>query len=485
MSKCAQSASWPVPTGRSLFRTMALLVLLSAGAAAQEQGRYGHYEVYEPDLPPRAEYAARRDAVLGKLDSSSAMLVRAADPSTRSNDVRFEYRQRNSMLYLSGVEESGSALLLVPRGVTIGGRRATQVLFVAERNPMMETWTGVLMGPAVAAQVTGIAVVLPYSQLLPTLDSLLPEIGTLYYDTWLHGFETEPLTGTTYVWDREMTKVMSAKGRKTKVKGTAGILDEMRVIKSPVEQALLRKAVDISIEGHLQTIRNARPGMHEYELEAIMESNFRRLGSESPGYPSIVGSGPNSCILHYETNRRSTVAGDMVVMDCGAEYHGYSADITRTIPISGRFTAEQRALYDLVLEAQQEAIAVCRSGNHFRLPHRKAADVIGAGLVRLGIIKDEQEYAKYFMHGTSHYIGLDVHDVGNTNGSLRPGMALTVEPGIYIPAGSDCDPKWWNIGIRIEDDILVTDDAPVNLSERLPRTADEIERLMSGDLNRE
>ncbi len=470
------------PAGVRRAAITALLALLCAASVlAQEQGRYGHYDVYDPDLPPRAEYAARRAAVLQRLDSNAAMLVRAAEVETRSNDVRFEYRQRNSMLYLSGIPEAGSALLLVPRGISIAGQWATEVLFVAERNPTMEVWAGVRMGMDVASSVSGVAVVLPYARLGPVLDSLLPLLGTLYYDAWLHGFETEPLTGTTYVWDREMRKVLAGKGRMVQIKEVGGILNELRAIKSPVEQALIRKAVEITVQGHLETIRGARQGMHEYELEAIMEYAFRRLGSQSPGYPSIVGSGPNACILHYETNRRMTVPGDLVVMDCGAEYHGYTADITRTIPISGRFTPEQRAIYDLVLKAQQEAIAVCRPGNHFRLPHRQAVDVIGAGLVRLGILKDEQDYTTYFMHGTSHYLGLDVHDVGNTNGTLKPGMVLTVEPGIYIPAGSDCDPKWWNIGVRIEDDILVAEDGPVNLSQELPRSAEEIERLMQGE----
>ena len=191
--------------GASPLRSIrvALLLLAAAGAAAaQEPGRYGHYDIHDPDLPPRAEYAARREAVLAKLDPSSAMLVRSAEPATRSNDVRYEYRQRNSMLYLSGVDETSSALLLAPGGVTIDGRKITQVLFVTERNPMNEVWMGVRMGPQVAASITGITTVLPYSRLGSVIDSLLPAIGTLYYDGWLHGFETEPLTGTTYVWDR-------------------------------------------------------------------------------------------------------------------------------------------------------------------------------------------------------------------------------------------------------------------------------------------
>lgn len=464
---------------RTGLRVSMLLMLAASGLVAQEPGRYGHYDVHDPDLPPRAEYAARRAAVLKAMDTSSAMLVRAAELLTRSNDVKYELRQRNSMLYLTGVTEAESALLLLPKGVNMNGSVVHEILFVGARNPVTETWMGPMMGPDVASKVTGIATVLTTDRLRALLDSFVPLLDTLYYDGWLHGAEKEPLTGITYVWDREMKKAKGQQWGHLHIKNVASILNPMRVIKSPVEQNLMRKAVEISMEGHRETIRAGRPGMHEYELEAVMEYHFHRLGSESPGYPSIVGSGPNTCILHYELNRRKTVAGDLVLMDCGAEYHGYSADITRTFPISGKFTPEQRAIYDIVLQAQKEAIDACRSGNNFLLPHRKAVDVIAAGLVKLGIIEEEQSYSNYFLHGTSHYLGMDVHDVGNPYGLLQPGMVLTVEPAIYIPAGSKCDSKWWNIGIRIEDNIIVTDGTPVNLSESLPHTADEIEALMS------
>jgi Xaa-Pro aminopeptidase len=459
-----------------------LLLLLGIGSLhAQQAGRYGHYEVYDTDLLPREEYAGRRSAGLSKLDSSSALLVRAADIRTRSNDVDYEFRQRNNMLYLTGVTEEKSALLLVPHGISVDGTSAREILFVQARNPSMETWTGITMGPDVAAQVTGIRLVLPYSRLGDILNDLLPAIDTLYYDGWLHGVEKEPLTGTLFAWDREMKKRLEGKAAKLQIRPAGSILNMMRVIKSPAEIALMRRAIDISVEAHRETIRHARPGMHEYELEAIMEYNFKRLGAEEPGYPSIVGSGSNSCILHYESNRRQTEPGNMIVMDCGAEYHGYSADVTRTIPIGGKFSPEQRAIYDLVLDAQKEAIGLCRVGASFQDPHRKAVEIIGSGLVKLGIISDESEYMKYFMHGTSHFLGMDVHDVGDMSVPLASGMVMTVEPGIYIAPGSPCDPKWWGIGVRIEDDILVTNDGPVNLSGKLERGAEEIERLMGGN----
>ncbi len=453
-------------------------VMTSTELCAQEPGRYDHYSVDDSDLLLRSEYAARRAEVLRRLPSGGVMLVRASDIRTRSNDVDYQYRQRNNLLYLSGVTEPKSALLLVKDGVEIDGERRNEVLFVAERNPDKEIWMGYSMGPATAAKVTGIASVHTTEELGGTLTELLPSAATLYYDDW---FVTtviqDPLVDSPLDWEGDMLRTLKKRYPNLTVKKAGNILNDMRVVKSPAEIQLMKKAITITIEGHRETMRSARPGMHEYELAATMEYAFRRLGSESPGYPSIVGSGPNSCILHYEAGRRRTEPGDMVLMDCGAEYHGYSADVTRSFPISGHFSEAQRIIYNLVLEAQDSGIAACRVGRDFREPHRRAIDVIAAGLVRLGIIRDEKEYGTYFMHGTSHFLGMDVHDVG-TLGRLKAGMILTVEPGIYIPAGSDCDRKWWNIGIRIEDDILVTVTGPENLSGDLARTAADIEGIV-------
>lgn len=451
--------------------------LRSGSASAQAAGRYDHYEVYDTDLLPSAEYAARRARVLEHLTSGAAMLVRSADVRNRSADVDYEYRQRNSMLYLTGVTEESSALLLAPRGVMVRGKRVKEVLFVNERNPKREIWNGIRMGPDAAAKVTGIATVLPYSDLNDVLDSMLGSTTTLYYDAWAQRDPREPLTGTVYAWETEMVGRLKGRFPGLTVRRAADLLSDMRMVKSAAEIELMRKAAEISVVAHRETIRAAVPGVHEYELEATMEYHFRRQGAEEPGYPSIVGSGPNTCILHYETNRRRTAPGDLVLMDCGAEYHGYSADVTRTFPVSGTFTPEQRAIYDLVLQAQIAGIDVCRAGNNFQAAHRVAVDIISAGLVRLGIITSPEQYRTYFMHGTSHFLGLDVHDVG-TPGTLKPGMVLTVEPGVYIAAGSPCDRKWWNIGVRIEDDILVTDADPVNLSGGLERAPEAIEALM-------
>ncbi|WP_226163617.1 aminopeptidase P N-terminal domain-containing protein [Hymenobacter terricola] len=255
-------------------------------------------------------------------------------------------------------------------------------------------------------------------------------------------------------------------------------LDELRAIKTPEELALLRRAVRISAMGQREVMKLLRPEMGEMEVQGLHEYVYRRYGAEFQGYPSIVGGGANACILHYETDDRLRLDNDMVLMDCGAEYHGYSADVTRTVPPSGTFSPAQRQIYELVLAAQEAGFAACRPGAEFNAPNKATQDVVAAGLIKLGIIKKKDELRKYYPHGASHYLGLDVHDRGSY-GPLMAGNVITVEPGIYIPAGSPCDPKWWNIGVRIEDDALITATGYENLSAEAPRTVADIEKLMA------
>jgi Xaa-Pro aminopeptidase len=224
-------------------------------------------------------------------------------------------------------------------------------------------------------------------------------------------------------------------------------------------------------------MRALKPGMHEYDAQAIGEYVFKRNGAEYVGYPSICGGGENSCILHYESNRRPLAGGDVQLNDMAAEYHGYSADVTRTIPVNGKYSEAQKAIYELVYKAQEVGFAACKPGNDFKAPDKAAKEIIQKGLVDLGIIKDEKDFSTYFMHGTSHYLGLDTHDAGSY-GSLKAGNIITVEPGVYIPEGSPCDPKWWNIGVRIEDDILITEKGYENLSASSPRTVEAVEAMM-------
>ncbi|MCC3156361.1 aminopeptidase P family protein [Hymenobacter sp. 15J16-1T3B] len=255
-------------------------------------------------------------------------------------------------------------------------------------------------------------------------------------------------------------------------------LDQLREVKTPEELQLLRRAIRISAVGQQEVMKALKPNMGEMEVQGLHEYVYKKYGAEFEGYPSIVGAGANGCILHYETNDKPRIGTDLILMDCGAEYHGYTADVTRTAPPSGKFSPEQKQIYELVLAAQEAGFQACQPGATFRAPHEAANKVIVDGLKKLGIIKEDAEVRRYFPHGTSHYLGLDVHDRGSY-GPLKAGNVITVEPGIYIPEGSPCDKKWWNIGVRIEDDVLITDKGWDNLSKEAPRTVAEIESMMA------
>ncbi|HEA21731.1 MAG TPA: aminopeptidase P family protein [Pricia antarctica] len=256
------------------------------------------------------------------------------------------------------------------------------------------------------------------------------------------------------------------------------IMSTLRETKTEAEMALLKKAVEISAVGQVEVMKAMHPKMSETEIQGVHEFVYKKYGAEYEGYPSIVGGGNNGCILHYIENSKPEVGDDLVLMDLGAEYHGYTADVTRTIPANGKFTKEQKQIYDIVYNAQEAGIKASVVGAPFQAPGQAASQVVTEGLLQLGIIEKDDESRTYFPHGTSHYLGLDVHDKG-TYQAFKPNTVITVEPGIYIPEGSDCDKKWWGIAVRIEDDILITDDGPVNLSAMAPRTTKEIEKVMS------
>ena len=381
------------------------------------------------------------------------------------------------MLYLTGVSTPGATLLLAPRGVVIGKKTFREILFIKERNPSKEQWQGVQMGPKEAMEHLQIDTALSSLMLSDVLDQLILSTDTVHLSTIPTRSLTVPLVSKNLYADADIKKWMKLRNEDVFVKTPMSVLASMREVKDTAELRLMRKAIEISIQGHYGTMRGARPGMKEYELEALMEYAFKRMGAEDVGYPSIVGSSYNACILHYNSNRRTTQRNDLVLADCGAEYHGYTADITRTFPMNGAFSPEQKLIYNVVLEAQDSGIAASKVGEPFRAPHAAAKDVITRRLMELGIIDSASHVGKYFMHGTSHYLGLDVHDPG-TSGPLQVNSVITVEPGIYIPEGAPCDRKWWNIGVRIEDDILITTEGPENMSRSLPRTAEDIEAIV-------
>ena len=261
------------------------------------------------------------------------------------------------------------------------------------------------------------------------------------------------------------------------LEGLGQIMSGLRETKLPEEMALLRKAIEISAVGQLEVMKAMHPGMSETEVQGVHEYVYKKYGAEYEGYPSIVGGGNNGCILHYIENNKPELGAELVLMDLGAEYHGYTADVTRTIPANGVFSPEQKAIYEIVYNAQEAGIAASVVGAPFSAPGAAASKVVADGLMSLGLIEEASEARKYFPHGTSHYLGLDVHDKG-TYGPFKANTVITVEPGIYIPEGSDCDPKWWGIAVRIEDDILISDQGPVLLSYIAPRSVEAIEAAM-------
>ena len=331
------------------------------------------------------------------------------------------------------------------------------MLFLPPRNPAQERWTGLRLGPdSVAARASGIPRVLSTDSLDRVLRSARARAaGPLYL----------PLDVST----RDEPRITDLTFDGGDVRSLRPIVDSLRLVKDADEVSRLRKAIDITTLGHIAAMRAARPGMWEYEIEAALEAVFRRNGADRVGYPSIVGSGPNSTTLHYDVNRRRTRDGDLVLVDAGAEWGQYTADVTRTFPVNGRFTPRQKAIYDLVLATELAAYDSTRPGVTIAQLNRIARDYMGA---HSGSLCGDQTCDVYFIHGLSHWLGMDVHDVGDYSTPFRPGMVLTIEPGIYLPQES--------LGVRIEDDVLVTPGGAEWLSGKAPRTTQEIERLMRG-----
>lgn len=440
---------------------------------------------YDKDVLSAQFHRERRDALRQLLPDSTAAVFFTSPVRTRANDVTYLYHPDPNFYYLTGLTEPNAVLVIFKEEQEIDSLTGTEFLFIQPRSPFMEAWTGRRLGIKGVQDNLGFRNVLVNSQFSEFKADFtkLKKVHTLKIhddmrDDYLDRGDLYSLVKTF----REKTKPLPVEGKPA---GKGNVDDFMlsqymgilREVKRPEELVLLRKAITMTCEAHYELMKALEPGMTEYHAQAIIEYMFKKNGSEYPGYPSIVGGGENSCILHYDTNRKPLEGNDMLVIDAGAEYHGYTADVTRTLPTDGKFSEAEKIIYNIVLEAQLEGIKACIKGNEFRAPHKAAVAVIQKRLMEQGIIKSPAEYQKYFFHGTSHYLGLDVHDAG-TGEKLKPNSVITVEPGIYIAAGSDCDPKWWNIGVRIEDDILITDGAPENLSSCVPKTVEEIEKLM-------
>ena len=453
-------------------RVFLLLVFLSGYSFAQELPakipvKAEPISVYDTDLLSKEFHSGRRDALRKLMADSSVAVFFSSTIKNRANDVDYEFHQDPNFFYLTGLNESGAVLVVFKNDIQIGGVTGNEILFLQDRDPKTERWTGKLLGTDGARDILGFQFSSPSSTFQEfNLDSACKK---------LYAFKEDKQEINDQ--QKQFYKKISKRATVPDTYALREMVGKLREIKTKEELELMRKAIRFTCDGIKEAMKALEPGMGEFDVEAIVEYVFRSKGAEDVGYPSIVGGGENSCILHYETNRKRLIGKDMLVCDVGAEYHGYSADVTRTIPVNGKFSPEQEAIYNIVLEAQTDGIVQCMPGNYFRAPHNAAVAVVQKRLLELGIIKVPGDVMKYFFHGTSHYLGLDVHDEG-TYGKLQPNSVITIEPGIYIPAGSDCDPKWWNIGIRIEDDVLITETNPEVLSDCVPKNIDEIEALM-------
>jgi len=444
----------------------------------------------------------RRDLLRSKMPKNSVAVFFANAVRNRANDVDYIYHQDPNFYYLTGYKEPHAVLVIFSNMQDKDGEKFNELVYVQKKDARREMWDGRRLGVEGTKEELGFDMVFNGGEFLNSGINFM-EFNSVMFDDFKDDFrdnERDPAdlaslvesfkTQVGYYIEEgapqgteemrlEMAKEGAIQTQRAKIdtKTLRTLMGSMRQIKTPEEMKLLKKAVRISAMGQVEVMKAMKPNMSETEIQGIHEYVYKKYGTEYEGYPSIVGAGENGCVLHYIENSRTKVEGDLVLMDLGAEYHGYTADVTRTIPASGKFTPEQKAIYDIVYDSQNAGIAAAVVGNNGRKTFEEAIKVINKGLFELGIIKSIDERHMYLPHGICHHIGLDVHDL-NDGSNFMPNMVVTIEPGIYIPEGSPCDEKWWGIAVRIEDDILITENGPINLSGEAPRKSSEIEALM-------
>ncbi len=430
----------------------------------------------------KQEFARRRKELMDQMEPRSIAILPTAPVRPRNRDVEFPYRPDSDFMYVTGFPEPESVAVIKP-----GRDQGAYVLFCRERDPEMEQWHGARAGLEGACEEYGADDAFPYGDLDDILPGLMEGCETVYYAMGYYPeFDQHVLAWV----HRLRTKTRSGSAGPAEFVALDHMLHDMRLFKSRDEVKTMSQAVAISARAHERAMRQCHPGMTEYQVEAELQYEFTRAGSRFPAYPSIVAGGPNACVLHYVENTATLKDGDLLLIDAGAEYDFYASDITRTFPVGGRFTKEQREVYEIVLAAQAAAIDAVKPGNHWNDPHEAAVRTITEGLVDLGLLKGKipnliakERYRKFYMHRTGHWLGMDVHDVGDykIEGEwrvLEPGMVMTVEPGLYIGAGRGVPKKYRNIGIRIEDDVLVTRDGHEVLTAAVPKAPDAVEALV-------
>ncbi|MDX1609962.1 MAG: Xaa-Pro aminopeptidase [Halofilum sp. (in: g-proteobacteria)] len=427
------------------------------------------------------EYARRRRALMRMMDDDAIAILPAAPEAIRNRDVAYPYRQDSDLLYLTGFPEPEAIAVICP-----GREHGEFVLFCRERDPEREVWNGRRAGVEGAVAEYGADDAFPIGDADEILPGMIEGREQLYCTMGRYAdFDRHVMS-----WVNEVRGQVRAGGHApTEFIALDHVLHDMRLFKTRDEMRAMRRAARISVAAHQRAMRACRPGMHEYELEAEFWHEFRRNGAE-PAYGLIVGGGANGCVLHYVTNADPLNEGDLVLIDAGAEYDGYAADITRTFPVNGRFSGPQREVYEIVLAAQKAAIEAAVAGRHWNDPHETARAILVQGLIDLGLLGgtveeciEQESYRRFFMHRTGHWLGMDVHDVGDYKvdddwRQLETGMCLTIEPGLYIAAGEDIPPQLQNIGIRIEDDVAITRGGNEVLTRELVKEADDIEALM-------
>jgi len=435
----------------------------------------------------KKEYPRRRKKLMDLMGDESIGIIPTAPVYVRNRDVEFPFRPDSNFYYLTGYPEPEAVAVLIP-----DRHHGEYVLFCRENDPVMETWNGRRAGIEGACEIYGADDAFPIEDLDEILPGLIEDRERIFYTMGNDPAFDQRVVG----WVNKVRKrVRSGVSAPDEFISPDHFLHEMRLYKSRGEIAIMRRAARISAKAHKRAMQVCQPGMTEYQVEAELKYVFMQEGAREPAYPPIVGGGENSCILHYTENRDNLNDGDLLLIDAGCEFDGYASDISRTFPVNGVFTSAQREIYDLVLEAQEAAIDQVKPGNHWDDPHQTAVEVLTRGLAELGILKGrvktllkEESYKKFYMHRTGHWLGMDVHDVGDykVEGEWRtfePGMVLTVEPGVYFTAGTrGLAKRWWNIGIRIEDDVLVTRNGNDILSKDAPKTPDEIENLMGHEI---
>ncbi len=427
-------------------------------------------------------YQGRRAKLAAAMRGGVAVLPTAPE-RTRTRDSHYPYRFDSYFYYLTGFREPDAVLVI------LAGENARSILFCRDRDPEREIWDGFRYGPERARAAFGVDEAHPIGDLDKLAPDFLADRGAVH----------TPL-GADPAWDVRITgwinqvraRARTGVAAPSELKDVCATLDEMRLIKGPEEIALMRRAAKITAGAHRRAMRAARPGRVEYEIEAELLHEFRLHGAQGPAYPPIVAGGERACVLHYVENDGALKDGELLLIDAGCELHGYAADLTRTFPVNGKFSAEQREIYQLVLAAQAAAIAAVKPGNLWEAPHRAAVKVLTQGLIDLKLIKEGLEqaietetYRKFYMHRTGHWLGLDVHDAGDYKRggewrALVPGMVLTVEPGCYIRGGEDVPARFGGIGVRIEDDVLVTEVGAEILTEGAPKSIPDIEALVGG-----